>query len=217
MTGDSEFKFSYWDWLKATDDNWDMLFSVDKLGPIDDEGYVRADSMPYGKDTGWELVCLYDEKLDNDLFKRVCDPTVPSRRPGLSRLQRCPNRTKCMPEQNPQWPSIVETRKAINEMQSYRRATPNTVFNKHNTGSFSKYLEGWDPPALPSTECTRDELLCGEDNIPRRLHNLVRTIYIYKIHSYDHNYNITHSLITASIIIHAVPFTCILAWLLLYA
>ena len=181
MTGNSEFSFSYWNWLNATDRTWNMLFTDDKLGLIDENGFVNANSM-YGD--GWELVCLYDE--DNDpRFRDVCDPTVPSGASGLTRLQRCKERTKCMPEQNPQWPSLPKTRKAINEMHNYRsKAGSNNVFNKYNTDSFSNYLEGWDPAFM--TECAHDEVLCGEDdNIPRRLHNLVRTTCT----KYTHNHN----------------------------
>ena len=191
MTGDSEFSFSYWNWLNATDRTVDMLFTDEQLGLIDGDGIVNANSKYYGINNGWELVCLYNE--DNDpRFRDVCDPTVPSGASGLTQLQRCPDKTKCMPEQNTQWPSLPETRKAINEMHNYRsRAGSNNVFNKYNTDSFSNYLEGWDP-ALPSTECARDELFCGKDNIPRRLHNLVRTTCTKYTHNHNKYISLTH-------------------------
>lgn len=188
MTGDSEFSFSYWNWLKATNRDLDTLFSNDRLGSIDVNGVVSADSK-YGINNGWNLVCLYDE--DNDRrFRDVCDPTESSDAEGLTRLQRCQKKEDCMPEQNPQWPSLADTRKAINEMNNYRRSpNNNNIFNKHNTESFSNYLEGWDPRPDLKDECLRDKssrdpkLLCGEDdNIPRRLHNSVRTTFTKYTH-----------------------------------
>ena len=168
MTGDSEFSFSYWNWLKATNGNWNMLFDEDKLGSIDGNGYVNVNSKYYGINNGWKLVCLYDEM--DPKFKLVCDPTEPLGANGFTKLQRCQNREGCMPEQeNSKWPSLAETREAINEMESYRSSS-NNVFNKHNIDSFSNFLEGWDP----SKKCSSN-LLCLDDGIPRRLHNLVRT------------------------------------------
>ena len=164
MTGDSDFKLSYWNWLATTEDEVDMLFTTEKLGSIDDSGYVMEPSI-YGGETNWPPVCLYDE--NSDAFKEICNPTEPLQsEPEFMQLVRCPN------DCNPQisiWPSRIKTKTAIETMSQYR-TTSNMIFNKYNANSFSNYLEGWDP----GHKCDSSSLCPPFDRIPRRLHNLVR-------------------------------------------
>lgn len=174
MTGDSDFKLSYWNWLAATEDNWNMLYTTEKLGSMDASGKVMESSV-YGGRSNWPPVCLYDDSSNE--FKAICNPTKQLQtKPEFMQLVRCPP-TKlindCNPKTNPKWPSQTDTKTAIETISQYRSPS-NSVFNKYNTESFSNYLEGWDP----GHECDSSSSslpFCPRnlDEIPRRLHNLV--------------------------------------------
>ena len=171
LTGDSDFKLSYWNWLAATEDNWNMLYTTKKLGSMDASGYVIESSI-YGGETNWPPVCLYEETSDK--FKEICNPTEPLQTtPEFMQLVRCPPTNDCNPQSNSKWPSQTETKTKIETISQYRTSS-NSIFNKYNSKSFSNYLEGWDPAS--SHECSSSSLLCPADldGIPRRLHNLVR-------------------------------------------
>ena len=161
---------SYWNWLNPDDRN--ILYDESKLGSMDNKGYVISDT--YGG-SNWQPVCLYPET--NSMFKRICNPMNPSAHKDgtidYTRLQRPLEKQK-------NWPTKSETTEAIQTMNMYRLSAAGSVFNKYNEQSFSNYLEGWDPPQLQNDDpkCKGQQLFCGDDNIPRRLHNLVTLILI---------------------------------------
>ena len=158
ITDDPKFKLSYWNWLDP--DDRDILYSEDKLGSRNNNGYVISDT--YGG-SNWQPVCLYPES--NPMFTSICNPTNPSaykdNTNDYTRLQR-------PLDKNYNWPAKPETAEAIQNLNEYRLSAAGSVFNKYNRQSFSNYLEGWDP----QTSCGQ-QMFCGDDNIPRRLHNLV--------------------------------------------
>ena len=165
ITNDPEFKLSYWNWLDPGDH--DILYDEDKLGSMDDNGFVISDT--YGG-SNWQPVCLYPETINdesNEMFTRICNPTNPSAYNkgtiDYTRLQR-------PLKENYTWPTKSETAAAIQSLNEYRPSAAGSVFNKYNEQSFSNYLEGWDPPY--DARCGQ-QLFCGNDDIPRRLHNLV--------------------------------------------
>ena len=154
---DPSFTVHYWNWTD-TDDRT-SIFSLNKLGSNDDNGTVN--STYYGEDN-WQSVCWFPSESTKK--NQTCNHTDPD---GIRPIIRCPSPTQCA-DDYPKWPSQETINKALN-LDLYS----NETYNKYSEGTFSNYLEGFEPN--PSGNLEDLEFTEGADGNPiaRRLHNLV--------------------------------------------
>ena len=136
-----------------------------------DDGNVTGEF--YGD--SWKPVCLYDPSLEDTRFKAKCDPVQESI--VHDRLTQCTDASLCE-QDNAKWPRKDKTVTAIRALSEYRvLSSDEPIFNKENMDSFSNYLEGWDTNFTERHFCVSpppdNEVFCGADGIPRRLHNTV--------------------------------------------
>ena len=168
---DDSFTVRYWDW--TVPENRHALFVDDRLGSNNPIGEVTGDLM-----SNWHIVCA---QPDNGKANKsgVCDPTTT---PGNRHVFRCGKAGKC---DYPDWPDSENVIRGINDIKfdNYRTITnTNPKFaNKYDMMSFSNYMEGFavDDECENTLMGEKREVLCGDDpddEIRRRLHNLVRIL-----------------------------------------
>ena len=153
---DNTFTLRYWDWTKK--DDRDILFQSNTLGGIGEDGMVESET--FGQQN-WMPVC-WNGPDGKPAIRNVCDPTINS----SDYILRCINKDRCHKD-GAMWPTANHVMTALNIIH-YRNS--GTTPNKYDVDSFSNYLEGFDKN---TTSCNKDTEYCGEENIPRRLHNIV--------------------------------------------